>query len=228
MKYIIDNPGIVRDLLLRHLQITAISLAIALAIALPLGLLVNRYRWLAVPVVGTLGILYTIPSLALIILLIPAFGLGAKSVIIALIIYAQIILVRNILVGLQSVSPAMLEAARGMGMNLWQIWWRVQFPLALPIMLAGLRIAAVVVIGIATIGAKFSAGGLGRLLFDGISLDRSDKIWAGAITVSALAFAVNGLLLLLERLCDPTRRARMDRRQRAARDVNESLTPIPG
>jgi len=229
MQYIIDNPDIVRTLLLRHLQITAIALGIALAIALPLGLLVNRYRWLAVPIVGTLGILYTIPSLALIILLIPAFGLGSKPVIIALIIYAQIILVRNILVGLQSVSPAILEAARGMGMNAWQMWWRVQFPLALPIMLAGLRIAAVVVIGIAAIGAKFGAGGLGKLLFDGISGSRYDKIWAGAITVSALAFAINGLLLLLERACDPARRGmRRTHRQRAARDVHEGLTPIPG
>lgn len=229
MRYIIDNPDIVRDLLRQHIQLTGTALAIALAIALPLGLLVNRYRWLAVPVVGTLGILYTIPSLALIILLIPAFGLGAKSVIIALIVYAQIILVRNILVGLQSINPAMIEAARGMGMNAWQSWWRVQFPLALPIMLAGLRIAAVVVIGIAAIGAKFGAGGLGRLLFDGISGNRSDKIWAGAISVSALAFLVNGLLLLLERACDPARRsARKSPRQRAIRDVDEGLQPIPG
>jgi osmoprotectant transport system permease protein len=224
MKYIIDNPDIVRGLVLRHVQITVIALAIALAIALPLGLLVNRYRWLAVPIVGTLGILYTIPSLALIILLIPPFGLGSKPVIIALIIYAQIILVRNILVGLQSVSPAMLEAARGMGMNGWQMWWRVQFPLALPIMLAGLRIAAIVVIGIATIGAKFGAGGLGRLLFDGISGNRYDKIWAGAIAVSALAFAVNGLLLLLERACNPARHIRLTRRQRAARAMIVGLT----
>lgn len=228
MKYIVDNPDIVRDLLIRHLQITAIALAFALAIALPLGLLVNRFRWLAVPIVGTLGILYTVPSLALIILLIPAFGLGSKPVIIALIIYAQIILVRNILVGLQSVSPAMLEAARGMGMNAWQTWWRVQFPLALPIMLAGLRIAAVVVIGIAAIGAKFGAGGLGKLLFDGISGERYDKIWAGAIAVSGLAFVVNGLLLLLERACDPARRAMSPRRLRATRALQESAQPIPG
>ncbi len=229
MKYILDNPDVVRDLLIQHVRLTATALVIASLIALPLGLLINRYRWLAVPVVGTLGILYTIPSLALIILLIPAFGLGGTSVIIALIIYAQIILVRNILVGLDSVSPAMLEAARGMGMNAWQAWWRVQFPLALPIMLAGLRIAAVVTIGIAAIGAKFGAGGLGRLLFDGISGNRADKIWAGAIAVSVLAFAVNGLLLLLERVCDPRRRtARQARHQRAARELSEGLQPIQG
>jgi osmoprotectant transport system permease protein len=229
MKYILDNPDIVRDLFVQHIRLTVTALVIASLIALPLGLLINRYRWLAVPVIGTLGILYTIPSLALIILLIPAFGLGSTSVIIALIIYAQIILVRNILVGLDSVSPAMLEAARGMGMNAWQTWWRVQFPLALPIMLAGLRIAAVVTIGIAAIGAKFGAGGLGRLLFDGISGNRADKIWAGAISVSALAFAVNGLLLLLERVSDPRRRtARQARRHHAARELSEGLQPIQG
>ena len=229
MKYLIDNPDVVKPLLLQHLKLTGIALAIAAAIALPLGLIVHRYRWLAVPIVGTLGILYTIPSLALIILLIPAFGLGEKSVIIALIVYAQIILVRNILVGLDSVSPAMREAARGMGMNAWQTWWRVEFLLALPVMLAGVRIAAVVTIGIAAIGAKFSAGGLGTLLFTGISGNRSDKIWAGAIAVSALAFAANGLLLLLERLSDPRRRTAWQRqRRRAARELHDGLQPIQG
>jgi osmoprotectant transport system permease protein len=218
MSYIIDNPDVIRELLLQHVKLTGIALLIATAIALPLGLLIYRYRWLTVPVVGTLGILYTIPSLALIIFLIPFpfGGLGARSVIIALVIYAQVILVRNILAGLQSVNPAMIEAARGMGMNAWQTWWRVQFPLALPIIIAGVRIAAVVVIGIAAIGAKFGAGGLGRLLFDGISGNRSDKIWAGAIVISALAFAVNGALLVVERACDPARRsARAARRMRA-------------
>jgi osmoprotectant transport system permease protein len=218
MSYIIDNPDVIRELLLQHVKLTGIALLIATAIALPLGLLIYRYRWLAVPVVGTLGILYTIPRLALIIFLIPFpfGGLGARSVIIALVIYAQVILVRNILAGLRSVNPAMIEAARGMGMNAWQTWWRVQFPLALPIIIAGVRIAAVVVIGIAAIGAKFGAGGLGRLLFDGISGNRSDKIWAGAIVISALAFTVNGALLLVERACDPARRsARAARRMRA-------------
>jgi osmoprotectant transport system permease protein len=222
MSYIINNPDVIRDLLIQHIRLTGIALVIATAIALPLGLLIYRYRWLAVPVVGTLGILYTIPSLALIILLIPFpfGGLGGRTVIIALVIYAQIILVRNILAGLQSVSPTMIEAARGMGMNAWQTWWRVQFPLALPIIIAGVRIAAVVIIGIAAIGAKFGAGGLGRLLFDGISTNRSDKIWAGAIVVSLLAFAVNGVLLALERACNPSRRS-----VRAARRLSRIQAP---
>lgn len=227
MSYIMSNPAIVRALLLRHIQLAAIALVIALVIALPAALLVYRYRWLAVPVLGTLGILYTIPSLALIILLIPFFGLGETSVIIALIVYAQIILVRNILVGLQSVNAATLEAARGMGMDPWQVWWRVQLPLALPIIIAGLRIAAVVVIGVATIGAKFGAGGLGQLLFEGISGNRADKIWAGAIVVSLLAFAVNGALLALERACDPARRVARTARSRTTR-IAEAAQPIPG
>lgn len=209
MNYIIQNPGAVWSLLVEHLQMTSLSLLIAVGIALPLALLVSRYPWLNVPVVGALSILYTIPSLALIILLVPFFGLNANSVIVAMVIYAQVILVRNLTVGLQSIEPAVLEAARGMGMNAWQRWWRVQVPLILPIFLAGLRLAAIVGIAIATIGAKFGAGGLGVLLFEGIALaGRYDKIWAGAIAVAALALVINLVLLALERASNPTGRLR--------------------
>lgn len=207
MSYIIKNPGIVWDLLLEHLQMTSLALLIAVLVALPLSLLITRYRWLSVPVIGTLGTLYTVPSLALIILLVPLFGLNSNSVVVAIAIYAQVILVRNITVGLQSIKPEILEAARGMGMNLWQRWWRVQVPLILPIFLAGLRLAAIVGIATATIGAKFGAGGLGVLLFDGIAqAGRYDKIWAGAIAVAILAFVINGALLALEWASNPARR----------------------
>jgi osmoprotectant transport system permease protein len=207
VSYIIKNPGIVWDLLLEHLQMTSLALLIAVLVALPLSLLITRYRWLSVPVIGTLGTLYTVPSLALIILLVPLFGLNSNSVVVAIAIYAQVILVRNITVGLQSIKPEILEAARGMGMNLWQRWWRVQVPLILPIFLAGLRLAAIVGIATATIGAKFGAGGLGVLLFDGIAqAGRYDKIWAGAIAVAILAFVINGALLALEWASNPARR----------------------
>lgn len=207
MSYIIKNPGIVWDLLLEHLQMTSLALLIAVLVALPLSLLITRYRWLSVPVMGTLGTLYTVPSLALIILLVPLFGLNSNSVVVAIAIYAQVILVRNITVGLQSIKPEILEAARGMGMNLWQRWVRVQVPLILPIFLAGLRLAAIVGIATATIGAKFGAGGLGVLLFDGIAqAGRYDKIWAGAIAVAILAFVINGALLTLEWASNPARR----------------------
>jgi osmoprotectant transport system permease protein len=220
LEYIRANPDIVLGYLIEHLQITGTALLIALAVALPLGTLLANRPALAGPTMGVLGLLYTIPSLALIIFLIPFTGLNAKSVTVALIIYAQVILVRNIIAGLTGIDRAVVEAARGMGMSPWQSWWRVQLPLALPIILAGLRIAAVVCIGIATIGAKFNAGGLGVLLFQGISQGgRADKIWAGALTVGALALAVNTALLLLERALSPaTRLRRGDTMAQAATD----------
>lgn len=208
MSYIFKNPGVVFRLLLEHLQMTGLAVVIAVAIALPSSLLVTHYRWLNVPVLGLFGTLYTVPSLALIILLVPIFGLSRQSVVVAMVIYTQVILVRNFLVGLQSIQPEILEAARGMGMNSWQRWWWVQVPLILPICLAGVRLATIVAIAIATIGAKFGAGGLGVLLFDGVSQARNDKIFAGAIVVAVLAFVLNGILLGLEWLSNPERKIR--------------------
>lgn len=206
MGYLLSNPNEVLTLLLQHLRMTGITLVVAIAVAVPISILVTRIRWLSVPVLGSLGILYTIPSLALIIFLVPLFGLNATSVIVAMVLYTQVILVRNLTVGLAGINPAVLEAARGMGMSVWQRWWRVQVPLVLPVFVAGVRIAAVVSIAIATIGAKFNAGGLGKLLFDGIQTNRYDKIVAGSIAVAVLAFAVNALLLWLEKRSNPARR----------------------
>lgn len=199
MSYILNHPGLVWQLTQEHLVMIALTLGIAVVLALPIALLIHQVRWLTVPVMGTLGTLYTVPSLALIILLVPLFGLNARSVIVAMVLYTQVILVRHISVGLRSIKPTILEAAKGMGMNLWQRWWQVQVPLMLPIFLAGLRLAAIVAIAIATIGAKFGAGGLGTLLFDGIAqAGRYDKIWAGSLAVGSLALLVNTALLALE------------------------------
>ncbi|MDX2271471.1 MAG: ABC transporter permease [Cyanobacteriota bacterium] len=206
MGYILDNPDIVWTLLWQHMQMTGLTLLIAVSIALPIALVITRYRWLTVPVMGCLGILYTIPSLALIILLVPWLGLNARSVIAAMIVYSQVILVRHIAVGLQSIKPSILEAAKGMGMDAWQRWWRVQVPLMLPVFLAGLRLSAIVAIAIATIGAKFGAGGLGSLLFDGIAqAGRYDKIWAGSLAVALLALLINVAFLGLEWAAKPGR-----------------------
>lgn len=198
MAYLLSHPLDVLRLLGVHVLLTLGALLIAALIALPLGWLLHQKRVLAAPVLGVLGIIYTIPSIALIIFMIPLFGLNARSVLAALILYCQVILVRNTLAGLDGVSPAVLEAARGMGMNPAQIAFRVQFPLALPVILAGARIAAVTSVAIATIGAKFGAGGLGVLLFDGITQNRSDKIVLGTVLVGLLALALNRSLLFLE------------------------------
>lgn len=199
MAYLLSHPLDVLHLLGVHVLLTLGALLIAGLIALPLGWLLHQRRGLAAPVLGFLGIIYTIPSIALIIFMIPLFGLNARSVLAALILYCQVILVRNTLAGLDGVSPAVLEAARGMGMSPAQIAFRVQFPLALPVILAGARIAAVTSVAIATIGAKFGAGGGGVLLFDGITQNRSDKIVLGSVLVGLLALALSRGLLFLEK-----------------------------
>ncbi|MBF2089619.1 MAG: ABC transporter permease [Synechococcales cyanobacterium K44_A2020_017] len=225
MDYLWNNPGQVWGYLLQHLQMTGIALAIAIMIAVPLSVLIARSRWLTVPVMGTLGIIYTIPSLALIILLVPLLGLNAQSVIAAMVLYIQVILVRNLSVALQSIDPALIEAAKGMGMDMGQRWWRVQVPLVLPIFLAGVRLSAIVAIAIATIGAKFGAGGLGVLLFEGIAqAGRYDKIWAGAIAVSLLALAINLGILVLERITTPPP-LRKPQRSRPAKVLETSNIP---
>lgn len=204
MTYLINNLDTVLNLLLQHIEITFISLGIAAIIALPIGWFLYYNRNFAGPVLGGLGILYTIPSIALIIILLPIFGLNKRSVIVALIIYCQIILIRNVLAGLDSIDPSILEASRGMGMNKWQIAWLIQFPLALPVILAGVRVAAVAAVAIATVGAKFGAGGLGTLLFDGIAqAGRIDKIVLGAALVGILALSINKFLLFLEKKFAP-------------------------
>jgi osmoprotectant transport system permease protein len=154
----------VQEPFFQHLQITVFTLVVSLAIALPIGVLISKKKALATPVLAVLGILYTIPSLAFLALLVPATGLGFTTTVIVLITYAQTMLVRNTALGFNAIDPAITEAARGMGMSGWQIFWKVELPLALPIILAGVRVAALAIVSIATIAAFVGAGGLGQLI----------------------------------------------------------------
>lgn len=182
----------------RHLWLTGVSLGIAAVLALPLGVVAARRPRIRGPLLGILGIIYTIPSLALFVLLIPIMGLGFWPAVTALAAYAQVILVRNIVVGLAGLDHAVLEAATGMGMSPGQCLWRIELPLALPVILAGVRIALLAIIGIGTIAAFINAGGLGTLLFLGVAQSNPDKIFAGAIGVSVLAWVANGLARVVE------------------------------
>jgi len=199
MSYLINNFDLVGQLFLQHLWLTLVVLFFSLIIGIPLGLGLARVKWLRGPVLSLLGIIYTIPSLSFFVLLIPIFGLGTTPAIIALTAYAQLLLVRNWLVGLTTIEPAILEAARGMGMNGWQRFWQVEFPLALPMLLAGVRLVTLSSIGIGTIAAFINAGGLGVLLFQGVITANYDKILAGAIAVSILSFSANYAIRILER-----------------------------
>ncbi|OFX32499.1 MAG: ABC transporter permease [Armatimonadetes bacterium RBG_16_67_12] len=198
MRYLIENPALVVRLVGQHLWLTAVSLILALCIALPLGVLAARRPRLRGPLLGVLGVIYTIPSLALFVLLIPVMGLGLVPAVTALVAYAQVILIRNITVGLLGVDPAALEAAQGMGMTPWERFWRVEMPLALPVILAGVRIAVLAIIGIGTIAAFINAGGLGVLLFTGVAQSHPGKIIAGALGASGLALGANWVLRTLE------------------------------
>lgn len=198
MRYLIDNFPYVLGLIGQHLLMSGLSLAIALVIALPVGIACARVARLRHPVLGVLGVIYTIPSLSFFVLLIPFTGLGLRPTIIALVAYAQLVLVRNVVVGLTGIDPAIVEAARGMGMTAAQRLWRVELPLALPIILAGVRVAMLSIIAIGTIAAFINAGGLGLLLFDGVRSSNPEKIVAGAIAVSALAISANSILWLIE------------------------------
>jgi osmoprotectant transport system permease protein len=189
-----------QDAVVTHIKLTLYTLAISLVIAVPLGTLVARFPFLYTPVVGLLGVIYTIPSLALFAILVSYVGIGFRNAIIALVAYAQFILVRNVIVGLRQVDPALLDAARGMGMNRWQILFKIEYPLALPTILGGIRIATVATIAITSIAALIDAGGLGQLLFDGInnSLFNTSELQVGAIAVSLLAVIADLLLRIVE------------------------------
>ncbi len=188
-----------------HIYLSAVSVAIALAIALPVGVAVARYRKAYPLVVFFTGFLFSIPSLALFALLVtvPGIGIGPRAVIIALVAYSLLVLIRNVVAGIDSVPPETIDAARGMGLTNRQILFKVELPLALPVIVAGIRIATVTVIGIATIGAYIDGGGLGELIFNGISRQFFTQVIVGAVLATALAVIADLSLLALERYLRP-------------------------
>ncbi|MBV8498761.1 MAG: ABC transporter permease [Candidatus Eremiobacteraeota bacterium] len=199
MSYLASHPLRVATLLGGHVEIVAVALAVALLIAVPLGLFAARRPRLSPWLLGTLGAIYTIPSLALLAVLVRAFGLGFAPIFVALVVYAQFMLARNVVAGIAGVDPAQVDAARGLGMSPLQVLLRVEFPQALPVMIGGVRIAAIAMIAIATLGGYVGGVGLGVLIFNGLTLHQPQMIVAGSVTASALAIAVDALLRLVER-----------------------------
>ena len=197
MRYIFEHPDRMLQLTQEHVWLVAISILLAMSIGIPLGILITRLRWLEGALIGITGVLYTVPSLALFAILMPYTGLGRTTVIVALVLYSLLAIVRNTVAGIDDVPSATLDAARGMGMTGSQRLLLVELPLALPVILAGVRVATVAAVGIATVGALLGAGGLGRLIFDGISRGSTDRIVAGALSASVLALAADWTLARL-------------------------------
>jgi len=202
--FLLRNRGEVLQRTIEHIGLVAAAMGIALAIGLPLGVALVRRLGLQRWVLGGANVLQTIPSLALFGFLIPVpwiGGVGPSTAIVALALYALLPILRNTCTGISGVDPAIIEAAHGMGMTPRQVLWQVQLPLAAPVVLAGIRVAAVICIGVTTIAAAIGAGGLGVFIFRGVAMVNNEVILAGAIPAALLAvFADLGLGLVQRRL----------------------------
>ena len=194
-------------LTVEHVELALIAVVVGLAISLPVAIWAHRHRRAYAPITWTAGILYTIPSLALFSLLVPVTGLSVLTVEIGLVSYTLLILIRNIVAGLDEVPSDAKDAARGMGFTRRQLLFRVELPLALPVIFAGLRIATVSTIALVTIGALIGRGGLGQLILEGLRLLFTTEIVVGAVLSVVLALAADGLLLLMQRALTPWARA---------------------
>ena len=187
---------------LDHLTLVVVAMAIAILIGVPLGMFIVQRRGLRAAALGLANIFQTIPSLALFGFLIPIpfiGGIGKRTAIVALVLYALLPILRNTYVGLTGIDPAVLEAAEAMGMTSAQVLFRVRLPLALAVILAGIRTSTIITIGVATIAAAIGAGGLGTFIFRGVALVSDSLILAGAIPAALLALVADFLLGMLER-----------------------------
>ena len=203
--WIADNFGEYVDPFFEHVYLTVVAVAIGFAISFTLALIAYRRRWLINPVTQVTGILYTVPSVAAFFLLLPITGRGNTTALIALVSYVLLIIFRNVLTGLDNVPDETKDAGRGMGLTDRQMLWRVEVPLALPEIMAGLRIAVTTTVGLATLAFFAGAGGLGGQIFADINF-KSNVVVAGGLAV-LLAALLDGLILLAQRAITPWARA---------------------
>jgi len=206
LTFILQNHNAVLAHTLEHLRLVAASIFFAVLIGIPLGILITRRPILKRPILGFANAVQTIPSLALFGILLPAPWIGARAsrlVILALTLYALLPLIRNTYAGIKGVDPAVIEAARGMGMTDRQLLWQVELPLSLGVIIAGVRVATVLSIGIATIAAAIGAGGLGEYIFRGLAMVNNAVIFAGAVPAALLALLADGGLGWLEKRLTP-------------------------
>jgi osmoprotectant transport system permease protein len=214
-EWAVDNVDDILTSTVEHVWLTFLAVAIGFAISFPLAILSFRHRRLYGPLLGVSGILYTIPSLALFAALVPFTGLTTTTAEVGLVSYTLLILVRNVVAGLDGVSGDAKEAAIGMGFTPRQLLWRVELPLAVPAIVAGLRIATVTTIGLVTVTATIGKGGLGSLILFGLTRSFATAIVVGAVLSVVLAVLADVLLLYTERLIAPWTRKRVQARSTA-------------
>ncbi len=208
-QFMIDNQAKCLMLTWEHIWIVAIALFVAILIGVPIGIAITRHERIAKNVIDVANVLMTIPSIALFGIMLPVLslvgqGLGKVPAVTALVLYSQLPIIRNTYIAIQNVPAELVDAARGLGMSTWRRLREIEIPLAIPVIIAGVRTAAVMNIGIAAIAAYIGAGGLGVFIQQGISRVYGEMIVAGAILVSLLAVVVDIGMALLERLVTPT------------------------
>ena len=211
-----SHLDVVRSRFLEHIELTVLAVVVGFVISFPLAVYAHRHHRVYAPITFVAGLLYTIPSLALFVLLIPLTGLSVTSAEIGLVSYTLLILIRNIVAGLAGVPEDAKEAARGMGYTSRQLLWRVEVPLALPVIVAGVRIATVTTIGLVTVTALIGKGGLGYFILLGLQQFFPTPTVLGSVLSVALALAADGLLLWAQRLVTPWARVRQPVRVRGA------------
>lgn len=205
--YVETRSSVLLEALGQHLYLVLVSLVAGAVLAVPLAVLAHRVRRARGLTLGVTTVIYTVPSLAMFILLLPFVGISATTVVIALALYSLTILVRNILVGLDGVDPEVRDAAAGMGLSPWRTLWRVEAPLALPAAMTGLRVAAVSTVALATVGAIIGYGGLGNLITTGYQANFNAQVLTASVLCVVLAVAFDLLLLGAQRLATPWRRS---------------------
>ncbi len=203
VSFVIDRRAQIWDLFIQHIELTILSVLLAIIIAVPLGIIIVRYRKFSGPVIGFANIVQSIPSLALLGFLIPILGIGSKPAIIMVVMYSLLPIVKSTFTGLTNINPSLIEAADGMGLTQTQVLLKVRFPLAMPIIMAGVRISSVTAVGLMTIAAFIGAGGLGYLVFSGVSTVNNNMILAGAIPACFLAIFLDFILGKVENIVIP-------------------------
>lgn len=202
-EFFIDRFDDIMKLVGQHMQITGIAVILAIIIGVPLGIFITRYKNASRYVLGTANVFQTLPSLALFGLVIPFLGIGITPSIFVLFLYALLPIIKNTYIGINNVSASTIEAGKGMGMKSFQILTMVELPLALPVIMGGIRISTVINIGTATIASLIGAGGLGDFIFKGISMNNNNYTLAGAIPTAILALSIDAILGYVESLLTP-------------------------
>ncbi|MGN7359860.1 ABC transporter permease [Paenibacillus sp. SAF-054] len=206
LSYVSRNSGMLWEYFIQHLVMVVIGLGLAVIVGIPLGILCSKNKWAAKVILFITNILQVVPSLAMLVVLMLWLGLGTKTVMVGLFLYSLNPIARNTYVGLKQVNPSYLESGKGIGMSAFQLLVKVRFPLSLTYIMSGLRIAAVIAIGVVTIAPLVGGGGLGREIYAGLNSNNSLRIFAGAIPAALLAIVADVVLGMLQRKMDLAKR----------------------